>query len=70
MVINNKKQPYPLDIRQVQAAKHGVTLNNICCMCLKKIKVQIMKNTSVCSERCRKDRDNDHLPFRGGALSP
>lgn len=34
-----------------------------CKICRKKIVVQIFKGTDVCSEKCRKDRDNDHEPF-------
>jgi len=53
-----------------RAKSLGLASNQICCMCLKVITVQIFKNAGVCSENCRKDRDNDHQPFRGGALSP
>lgn len=35
-----------------------------CSECGKEVKVQIFKNTGVCSENCRKDRDNDHEPAR------
>jgi predicted nucleic acid-binding Zn ribbon protein len=40
-----------------------------CIICGKKIKVQIYKNTEVCSENCRKDRDGDHEPARIGYVS-
>lgn len=56
--------------------RYALTMNdvinrtNVCCICGKDIKIQIFKGTGVCSENCRKDRDNDHAPFRGGALSP
>lgn len=33
-----------------------------CEICDKKIEVQIMKNTGVCSELCRKARDDEFLP--------
>lgn len=49
---------------------YGVSQNNVCCICGGKIEMQIFKNTSVCSELCRKDRDHDWQPFRGGALAP
>lgn len=42
--------------------------NNVCCICGKDIKVQIFKNSGVCSELCRKDRDNDHDVAR--AINP
>lgn len=41
-----------------------------CTICKKKIKVMAFLNTGVCSEKCRKERDNDKLPFRGGHLAP
>ena len=41
----------------------GVERRDICCICLRPIKTQIMKGSGVCSELCRKDRDNDHEPF-------
>ena len=47
------------------ASKLKVSTNNICCMCLTEIKVMAFKNTGVCSEDCRKDRDNDHEPATG-----
>lgn len=33
-----------------------------CSICKKKIKIMIYKSTGVCSENCRKERDNDTLP--------
>lgn len=63
-------QPKPLKDISKRANALGVLPNNICCMCLNLIQVQIFKNEGVCSEKCRKDRDNDHQPFRGGSLSP
>ena len=33
-----------------------------CCICGIEIVVQIYKNTGVCCENHRKDRDNDHGP--------
>lgn len=38
--------------------------NTHCCVCGTEIKVQIYKNTGVCCELHRKDRDNDHGPAR------
>lgn len=49
---------------------YDVSTNNVCCMCGTKIETQIFKNTGTCGEGCRKDRDGDWAPFRGGALSP
>lgn len=57
-------------------AVHGIALRNkvpvsqVCVMCGKVIVVQIFKNSGVCCEQHRKDRDNDHAPFRGGSLAP
>lgn len=36
--------------------------NQICTVCLNLIEMQIFKNTGICCEQHRKDRDNDHLP--------
>lgn len=55
-------------VKRAQAL--GVAENMICCMCLELIRIQIFKGTGVCCEHCRKDRDNDHEPFRGGARTP
>jgi len=52
------------------AREHKVPKNQICCICGTVITVQIFKNTGVCCEKHRKDRDNDHQPFRGGSLAP
>lgn len=67
-----KGEPFKSDGRQFNvpsihaAAKaHGVLANNICCMCLSKITIQIFKNSGVCCEQHRKDRDNDHAPAGG-----
>lgn len=49
---------------------YGTLVNNVCVMCGAEIEMMAFKNTGVCSENCRKDRDNDHQPFRGGALAP
>lgn len=49
---------------------YGVSLNNVCSICGARIEIQIFKNTGVCSENCRKERDHDWEPFRGGALAP
>lgn len=68
--IDDRKFPWPKHVIETTAKQFNVDHLNICCMCLKPIKVQIMKNSGVCSELCRKDRDNDHVPFRGGALAP
>lgn len=61
-----------LDDKQLKklAKENKTTVSNICCICGKVIEVQIFKNSGVCSEMHRKDRDNDHLPFRGGSLAP
>ncbi len=50
------------------ALKHGGSIKDYCVMCGSKIKVQIFKGTGICSENCRKDRDDDHAPAR--ALNP
>jgi hypothetical protein len=55
---------------QKLAEFYDVSLNNVCMMCGAKIEMQIMKNTGLCSENCRKERDHDWQPFRGGALAP
>ena len=43
--------------------------NTHCCICGIEIEVQIYKNTGVCCELHRKDRDNDHGPARVGYVS-
>lgn len=45
-------------------------VSNICCICGNVIVVQIYKNSGVCNESHRKQRDDDLLPFRGGSLAP
>jgi hypothetical protein len=52
------------------AAYHKVARSDICVICGKKIIVQVFRNSGVCCEKHRKDRDNDHAPFRGGVRSP
>ena len=71
MGIQRPKQPSytanhePWDAATIHyyATTLGVDKNNICCICLKVVEVQILKGSGVCSELCRKDRDNDHEPF-------
>ena len=36
-----------------------------CTICKKPVMVQIFKGTGLCSDLCRKDRDNDHEPASG-----
>lgn len=50
---------------QRSAERWGLPYNAICIMCLGVIKVTAFKGTHVCSENCRKDRDNDHTPASG-----
>jgi hypothetical protein len=52
------------------AKRLGCAKSDICVMCGIQITMQIFRNSGVCCEQHRKDRDNDNLPFRGGALSP
>ena len=56
------------DIKAIAwTAKHfGLKKRDICILCLKPIKTIAFKGTGVCSENCRKDRDNDHEPATGG----
>ena len=65
-----KKKPLP----QIELAHKALDLHcnmkDLCTMCGKKITTQIYKGSGVCSENCRKDRDDDHEPFRGGRLAP
>jgi hypothetical protein len=49
---------------------YHVEPNNVCMMCGAQVEMQIMKNTGLCSENCRKERDHDWQPFRGGAAVP
>lgn len=49
------------------SAVEYIVNTEVCSECGKKIKVQIFKNSGVCSELCRKDRDNDHGPARSTA---
>ena len=51
------------------AKRHKCPKSDICVMCGRKIVVQIFRNSGVCCEDHRKDRDNDHQPFRGGQLN-
>jgi len=60
-----KIKPYSKQVIADEALRAEVSENNICCMCLNVIEIQIYKGTGVCSEQCRKDRDNDHEPSRG-----
>ena len=57
-------KPWPEDVVEVRATEGDLRPNEVCCICLRKIKVQIWKNSGICSEQCRKDRDNDHEPFQ------
>lgn len=59
----------PVTIKNL-AKFNDVPISQICCMCGSVIKVMAFKNTGVCCENHRKDRDNDHAPFRGGQLAP
>lgn len=52
------------------AIRNKVPISQVCVMCGRIIVVQIFKNSGVCCEQHRKDRDNDHAPFRGGSLAP
>ena len=65
-----KQLTIPQEDLEYIAKQRGVLVNQICCVCGTVITVQIFKNSGVCCENHRKDRDNDHAPFRGGALSP
>lgn len=44
--------------------------DNICTICNKPILIQIFKNSGVCCERCRKERDHDTEPWRGLTEAP
>jgi hypothetical protein len=61
----------PTEEQIADLAKYfNVATTDICCICGRKIVVQVYRNSGVCSEGHRKDRDNDHAPFRGGSLAP
>lgn len=72
----SKAEPFSNDNRPSEeqiadlAEFYGVAKSDICRICGKRIIVQIFRNSGVCSEKHRKDRDNDHAPFRGGSLAP
>lgn len=57
-------KPYSKEAILTAAITNKVSYNQICCICLKVITMQIFKNTGVCCENHRKDRDNDHEVFR------
>lgn len=66
----DKNNP-PSEEQIADLAKYfNVAKSDICCICGRKIIVQIYRNSGVCSEQHRKDRDHDWAPFRGGALAP
>lgn len=55
-----QKHPFHPEIIAKEAKDLGVQPHDLCCMCLKKIETMCFRFTGVCSELCRKDRDNDH----------
>jgi hypothetical protein len=66
---SNENRPTEDQIADL-AKFYGCAKSDICIICGKKIVLQIFRNSGVCCEKHRKDRDNDHEPFRGGALAP
>lgn len=48
----------------VAAAEKRRKKRNKCSVCKKPVLVQIMKDSGVCSEGCRKKRDGDTEPAR------
>lgn len=44
--------------------RETAAFGGLCGQCGREIEVQIFKGTGVCSEQHRKDRDNDHAPFK------
>lgn len=50
------------------AIENNVKMKEVCVIDGNLITVMIFKGTNVCSENCRKVRDNDHEPAR--ALNP
>jgi hypothetical protein len=60
----------PLTVTQIAnlALTQNCKIKDCCIMCGVKIEMMCQKNTNVCSELCRKDRDGDHATAR--AISP
>ena len=46
----------------------SVPPREICCICLAKIEVMAFRGTGTCCEQHRKDRDEDHEPFKAVGL--
>lgn len=65
---HGKKKPWPNVTVQEAAALTGRSFNDVCCICLEAIHVQIFRNSGVCCEDHRKDRDDDHEPFKAVGL--
>ena len=55
-------QIFPLTPIQLAhcAVTQGCKVSELCVMCGIKIETMSFKGTGVCSELCRKDRENDH----------
>jgi hypothetical protein len=55
-----KKPPLSQITRAHFALNQNCSVKEICIMCGARIKTMCFKNTGVCCELCRKDRDGDH----------
>jgi hypothetical protein len=51
------------ELIRLAAEDKGVDENMICTVCLATIQVMSFKGTAVCSELCRKRRDNEYTPM-------
>ena len=70
-VADKMAEQYPHTEKRLRtwAKKNKRLVNDICCVCLEPIKVQIFRNSGVCCEAHRKIRDNDHEPFKAVNLN-
>lgn len=51
-----------IDMFPDEAVKY-IMRTEACTECGKNVEVMCFRGTGICSENCRKDRDNDHSPF-------
>lgn len=58
--VHPKGEPLSKIQRANCALQEGVQMKDICHMCGQVIMMMAFKGTTVCSELCRKDRDDDH----------
>lgn len=65
-ITGRSKCPTKEEIQTYRNEETQAYKRNHCSICSKEIKTQIYKGTGVCSENCRKERDNDKKPWQMG----